>query len=90
MDIPIHIILSSISALFPFLAGLFVFKNLGKELKLIFTFFSIAVLFDVAFCVMALNQIRNLWLFHIYTLVEFGFWMFYFSYQFNKSKLNCT
>lgn len=88
MKLPLSVILSVISGLFPLLAGVWVYKKLKRELKLIFIFFIVAFLFEIIFLLTSLNQIRNLWLFHIYTLIEFGFWGLYFFYQLKSTKFS--
>ncbi len=77
---PFHILFSTFSTAFPFIAGLFVYKRLSKELRFLMLFFTGNVVFDLIFSYLAINNIRNLWLFHIYTVFEYGFWIYFFSF----------
>ncbi len=77
---PFHILFSTFSAAFPFLAGLFVLKRLSKELRFLMLFFAGNVIFEIIFAYLAINGIRNLWLFHIYTVFEYGFLIYFFLF----------
>lgn len=77
---PFHILFSTFSAAFPFLAGLFVLKRLSKELRFLMLFFAGNVMFELVFAYLAINSVRNLWLFHIYTVFEYGFLIYFFSF----------
>jgi len=65
-------IVSSLSSLLPFIAALFCFRWLNRDLKIFFVLFVVAVSVDLSTLYIRIftNEI-NVWLFHIYTLIEF-------------------
>jgi len=80
MSIPLEAHLAAISDGILVVVGLYVYKYLPKEMRILLFFFSTAVLINLISLYLALHYINNLWLFHIYTLLEYSLLMVVFSY----------
>ncbi|MBD3289530.1 hypothetical protein GF337_12065 [candidate division KSB1 bacterium] len=76
---PIHYYFSMISNFIPLIVGLKLYRNLDRNLKVLLCFISIKILTDAIVSVVALHQLNNMWLFHIYTLIEYTFLTFILS-----------
>jgi hypothetical protein len=63
---------SSFLTLFPFLLGLLRFKTLSLELRVLFLLVCIMLATDLALHLLDFYRINNLFLFHLYTLLEFS------------------
>jgi hypothetical protein len=77
---PLHVTLSQLSSFAPFLGGLFKFKHLKRDTKILFAFFTVALITEAIVKILAYNKINNLWLFHVFTIVEYSFWVIVFSF----------
>lgn len=80
MTSPLHVTLSQLSGFMPFLGGLFKIKHLKKDTKILFAFFTVALITEIIVKILAYNKINNLWLFHVFTIVEYSFWVVVFSF----------
>ena len=73
------VILSIVSGLIPFTVGLYTFRSLSNEMKILVPYFGLALVAEVTLVYIAANHVNNLWLFHIFTIVEYGFFVWVFS-----------
>jgi len=72
--------ISGFSSIIPFVAGIAFFRFLQKDRRLLAVFFGIAVLFDLFLSYTGHHGVNNLWAIHIWTLIEYGFLVYVFSY----------
>ena len=84
---PLLVIISATSWAIPFLAGVLAFKRLGPETRILVSYFALLGLVDVFGVYLALNKINNIWLFHLFTPLEYGFLVMVFSYWQRRSLL---
>jgi len=70
--------LSSFSEVVPLGAGLFTPRYLTLEMKVFFAFLLIAQMSDLAMAALATRHINNLWLTHVFVILEYAFfaWLF--------------
>lgn len=68
----------------PLFIGIQKRRILIKELKIIFFFICNSVVFEVISKVMAMNKIPNLYLFHLYVLIEFLFISWFYQELFKR------
>lgn len=66
-----YYIVSSLVTFIPFTIGLLKFKKLDKPLRLIFYLIALGCLFNLLMIYFGLVYKKNVWLEHIYTIVEF-------------------
>ncbi len=71
--LPIYDYFSIISSYIPFITGIIFFRALDKNLKILFIFIIVKILTDATATILALHQLNNMWVFHIYTLLEYFF-----------------
>ena len=79
LNLPFGVQLSFVSTLVVILAGFYVYVRLGKESKIFLLYQIISLLTSTAMVYLALNDISNLWLTHLFTPVQFGFLMWVLS-----------
>ncbi len=72
-------IISILSQIIPFASGLFVFRFLSGEMKVLLVYFGLGLFVEVISSYLGLNNIHNLWLFHFFTIIEYGLLMWVFS-----------
>lgn len=88
--LPIHYYLSYLSDIVPFVFGLYLYRYLDSDMKLLLSLFTIVLLVDAILFYMSFNQINNLWLLHIFTLIEYSFLILVFaSWQKNAFLKRC-
>ena len=71
------IALSSLTAL---ATGLFTFRFLSKEMRILVFYIALAIIGEIVTAVLAKKGINNLWSIHIFTFVEYFFYAMVFSY----------
>lgn len=79
MDIVHSIVIGSATDLVPFVVGICIWERLSRELKILWIFFLLTVLTDVLVVYLAVNKMTNIWLFSIFTILEYGFLVYVFS-----------
>ena len=79
LGLPFGVQLSFGSTLVVILVGFYTFKQLGKESKIFLLYLVISLLTSIATVYLALNNMRNLWVSHLYTPIQFGLLMWVFS-----------
>lgn len=67
------------SLMFPLIAAFMSLRFLNRELKVFFIYQAIAMIITIWQLHLAANNINNLWLIHLQTPIEFGFFMWIFS-----------
>jgi hypothetical protein len=60
-------------------AGVFVFHRLRWETKILVGYFILIGLVDILALYLAFHRVVNIWLFHLFTPLEYGFLVFVFS-----------
>ena len=75
----VNIIVSLLSQLIPFASGLYVLRSLSNEMKILLVYFGLALITESINSYSALHNIKNLWLFHFFTIVEYGLLAWVFS-----------
>jgi hypothetical protein len=73
-------IFSALSSLVPLGAGLYFFRRLDIEMKILTIFFSFALIVEIIGFYLSFNRISYIWLIHLYTLLEYSLLMLIFSY----------
>jgi len=68
--------ISDLSSLIPVAAGIYFFKRLKTDRKLLLYFFIYTSIVELSNAWMASHRIHNLWSINIYTLVEYSFFVF--------------
>jgi hypothetical protein len=61
------------------MAGVFVFHRLRWETKILVGYFILIGLVDMLALYLAFHRVLNIWLFHLFTPLEYGFLVFVFS-----------
>jgi len=84
---PLLDIISAISWAAPLLAGVFVLNRLGRETKILVGYFILIGLVDTFGLYLAANRTNTIWLFHLFTPLEYGFLVMVFSYWQKKPLL---
>lgn len=74
------------SSYIPFFAGCITFRKHTSELRLLFYFIIIGLIVDLILLYIYYNEKSNLWMFHIFTLIEFLFLNFIF-YIWHQNKI---
>lgn len=80
LSIPIEQIVTVISGLIPLVVGAILYRYLVKEMKILLLYFPTAIAVDSMGIILALKSINNLWLFNIFTVAEYSFFVFVFSF----------
>lgn len=76
----LHIYLAWLSDAVPFFVGVYLYRWLSKDMRILLRYFAIVLLVDVIlYYTSFIIKINNLWLFHIFTLVEYSFLILVFS-----------
>ncbi len=88
--IPLTSLISVISDYVPFLVGLFFYRSLNIDMRVLLIFLSAGVVSTSVGLYLAIQVKNNLLLFHIWTLTEYTFLIFIFSfwqksYRFKKA-----
>ena len=81
----VNLILYYSSNLVPFLYGIYYYRELTKEIKILIWFFLFVILYEALAYYFMLRG-NNLWMVHFYLPIEFGIWMIVIS-SWQKSKL---
>jgi len=68
-----YYIFSSLITFVPFVIGLIKFRKLGGPLRLIFYLVAVGCLFNALMIYYGVVYRKNVWLEHIYTIMEFFF-----------------
>ncbi len=71
--------MSVVSQTIPLASGLYIFGRLSSEMKILVAYFGVALMADLVGTYLAAQNINNLWVLHIMTIIEFGFLMWVFS-----------
>ena len=71
--LPIHDYFSLVSSYIPFVSGLIFYRVLDKNLKILLIFIFVKIITDAVAITLAMHQLNNMWIFHIYTLLEYCF-----------------
>ena len=79
IGLPLGVQLSVGSTLALILVGFYMYKQLGKESKIFLVYQLVSLLTSIATVYLALNNMRNLWVSHLYTPIQFGLLMWVFS-----------
>jgi len=81
--------LALVSALIPFIIGLILYKNLSTVMKFVLLLFGVGLIIDaLGYYLYFFTQFSsNIWLYHIYTLLECGLLLFVFSHWQKNIKL---
>lgn len=72
--------ISGLSSLIPFIAGIISYRFGKEDMRLFTLFFGIAVVSDLYLWYTAMHNVNNLWALHIWSLVEYCFLAYVFSY----------
>jgi len=75
----LNYIISAISTVFPLVVGLYKYRWLSVEMKILLILFFIASLVDGYSLYQAFNQCGNIWYLHFYTPIEYGILALVFS-----------
>ena len=81
---PFSTFISSASPVVPFLVGIFVYRKLSIRMKLLWVLFLFTVITEGANLYLSYNSIQNLWLFLVYSIVEFVF-LFWIMHSWQQS-----
>ena len=73
------IVISTFSELVPLSAGIYVRKYMTFEMKVFFLYIVISQVSDIMLAFFGIRNINNLWLTHIFVIVEYGFLMWLFA-----------
>ena len=71
--------LAALSQIAPVIAGFFSYYSCTKEMRILFLYLIISILVDIVSLLLALADINNMVLFHVYTLLEYSFLIIVFS-----------
>jgi hypothetical protein len=77
--VPLLDIVSGISWAVPFAVGVFALRRLQTGTRVLLGYFLLLGLVEAIGLYLALNKISNLWLFHVFTPLEYGFLTLVFS-----------
>ena len=80
-------LLSLISATVPLIVGLYVFRSLSVEWKILVAYFAITLLGGIVQAYLGNRGINNLWSVYIIMMIEYAFLVFVFSYWQKKKIL---
>lgn len=78
--IPLTSLISAVSDYLPFIVGLFFYRLLNVDMRVFFAFLSVGIVSTSIGVYLAIHAINNLLLFHIWTLIEYGFLITIFSF----------
>jgi hypothetical protein len=79
------LVLSTLSHFAAVGAGVYVIRFLSAEMKTLLAYCGIALTVEMIQAYLAINGIKNLWLLHVFTILEFGFLItVYSSWQKNR------
>lgn len=72
--------ISGLSSLIPFIAGIISYRFGKEDMRIFAIFFGIAVVSDLFLMYTAAQHMNNLWALHVWSLVEYCFLAYVFSY----------
>ena len=90
MQVPHLAYVALLSSLVVVIVGVWRYKLLRSEMKILFIFFGFVFIINALSAYFALQGTNNLWLFHIYTLLEYSALMLVFSYWQKTEKSTLT
>jgi len=73
-------ILSMFSSIIPLIAGIVVYRCLTKPLKILLILFVVGAVVELIGYYFLIKQTQSVWVFHVYTLLEFSLLVLVFSY----------
>ncbi len=85
-ELPLINVISVISTVLPLIVGLYMYRWLRVEMKILLVLFFIASLVDGYSFYQAINRCSNVWILHFYTPLEYSILVLVFSYW-QKEKL---
>lgn len=73
------LVVSTLSQIVAFGVGVYVVRYLSTELKTLCAYCGIALAVELVQAYLAINNVKNLWLLHVFTILEFVFLMMVYS-----------
>jgi hypothetical protein len=80
-------LLTIISSAVPLLVGLFYYRSLIREMKILVLYLSISFIFELSLFLLGLLGVNNLWMVQVWTIIEYIFIVVLFSYWLKESKI---
>lgn len=80
MPIELIDLLSALSVLIPATAGIYFFRSASRDMQFLAVFIILSLISSLTVTILAIYEINNLWLFHIFTPIEYGFLICVFSF----------
>jgi len=80
-------LLTIIPSAVPLFVGLFYYRLLIKEMKILVVYLSISFIFELSLLLYGLSGVNNLWMVQAWTIIEYIFFVLLFSYWMKDGKL---
>jgi hypothetical protein len=80
-------LLTMVSSAVPLVVGLFYYRRLMREMKILVLYLSISFIFELSLFLLGLLGINNLWMVQVWTIIEYIFIVVLFSYWMKVGKI---